>query len=165
MDVLIDGDNLLHAARGDWEAAERANRAWLCRMLARWARRTSRDVTIVFDGVRPANPGDGPVAEDPLVVRYSGSQTADDILVEILESLGTPRCATVVSSDRMIRQAARRCRAKSLDSAAFITSVSNDLERYDRAHPSEPREKYDGLNPKNRDYWLEQFGIANLPED
>ncbi len=166
MPVLIDGDNLLHTARGALDGAENANRAWLCRLLASWDPHDRHQVTIVFDGVRPDGPGDGPLAVDRLSIQYSDTRTADDVIIEAVESSSAPRRLVVVSSDRQVRTAARRRRARSLDANTFITQVLRELNRTGRTGPREPRQKFHGLEPGEADYWLEQFGLeAEHDED
>ena len=165
MPVLIDGDNLLHVARGVLENAERANRARLCRLLARWDAEGRYGVTIFFDGVRPASAGDGPLASGRLSVRYSDARTADDLIVEAIESSSSPRRLLVVSSDRQVRAAARRRRARSLDSDTFITQVLKALARAHRPRESEPRQKFDGLAPGEAEQWLEELGVEPEEED
>jgi hypothetical protein len=160
MPIVIDGDNLLHVARGALEEAHRGNRAWLCRVLASWGDRSGREMTVVFDGVRPANPGDGPVTEGELLIRYGGTRMADDVIIEMIESSGSPRRLVVVSSDRQIRAAARRRRARSVDSPSFIETVIKDLSRPMPAGEHEPAEKYQGLKEGDADYWLKQFGYG-----
>ncbi len=165
MPVLIDGDNLLHAARGALEGFERASRASLCHLLSTWDRRGRQGVTVFFDGVRPENPGDGPVSRGPLSVRYSDRRTADDLIIETIASSSAPRRLVVVSSDREVRAAARRRRARSLDSNAFITQVLKDLDRFQRAKPPEPREKFHGLAPGEAEDWLDEFDVGPEHEE
>ena len=159
MPVLIDGDNLLHAARGTLDEAERANRAWLCRLLASWDARRRRRITVFFDGVRPDNPGDGPQAAGNLSIAYSDTRSADELIIDAVQSSSAPRRLVVVSSDRAVRTAARRRRARVLGSNAFLTGVLKDLRRRPRAGSREPREKFHGLEPGETEYWLNQLGV------
>ncbi len=165
MPFLIDGDNLLHAARGIVPEAERANRAWLCGLLAEWDRGRRYDIVVYFDGFRPDDPGDGPVAEGHLVIRYSERVTADDRIIEAIEASSAPRRLIVVSTDRQIRMVARRRRAAAPDSATFIAQVLSDVERSDRKAPSEPPEKFEGLSPEQTDAWLREFGYDPTPDE
>jgi len=163
MPVLIDGDNLLHAARGVADDAQSASRAWLCRLLTSWDPQGLHHVTIFFDGVRPDSPGDGPTEAGRLTIRYSDAWTADDLIIEAIESSSASRRLVVVSSDRAVRTAARRRRARSLDSGSFITKVLNDLDRAERRAKREPPEKFRGLPPGEVDQWLKEFGIDPGP--
>jgi predicted RNA-binding protein with PIN domain len=159
MPYLIDGDNLLHAARAAFEGAERANRAWLCRLLSSWDSEGRQGITIVFDGYRPATPADGPVAEGELTIRYSDKGTADSRIVEMLNASHSARNLTVVSTDREVRMAARRRRAASVDSTSFIERIRRELDRAERRHRREPPEKYRGLEPGETQRWMEEFGL------
>ncbi len=158
MPLIIDGDNLLHVARGALEA-ERGNRAWLCRILREWAERTREQVTVVFDGFRPDSPGEGPLGTPPLLIRYSENTTADEIIEETVEASTHPARLVVISNDRRVRWAARQGRARSVDSDAFIAQVQKDLRRHDDDEPAEPREKFQGLEPGTTDDWLSAFGF------
>jgi predicted RNA-binding protein with PIN domain len=159
MPVLIDGDNLLHVARGALEEAHLANRAWLCRMLASWADRYHQEVTVVFDGVRPSSSGEGPLAQAALLIRYSDTRKADDVIIEMIGASSSPRRLVVVSSDRQIRASARRRKARSVDSPSFIERVIEELSRSTTAGEREPIEKYQGLQEGDAEYWLKQFGL------
>lgn len=165
MPFLIDGDNLLHAARGAVPEAHQANRAWLCGLLAEWDRRGQYDITVYFDGYRPDSPGEGPVAEGHLVIRYSEHLTADDRIIEAIEASSAPRRLIVVSSDRHIRMVARRRRAAAPDSATFLAQMLSDVQRASEGRPREPREKFEGLSPEQTDAWLREFGIDPTPDD
>lgn len=165
MPILIDGDNLLHVARGVVDQAERAGRVWLCRLLAKWDPRGRRQVTICFDGFRPDSPGDGPAAVGQLSIRYSDNRSADDLIIETIESSSAPRRLIVVSSDREIRTAAYRRRAVSVDSKTFIEQVLKELNRADPEDKREPREKFDGLKPGEAESWLDEFGIDSAEDD
>lgn len=165
MPFLIDGDNLLHATRGAFDGAEHAGRAWLCRLLSAWDAQGRQEVTVIFDGVRPPTPGDGPVTEGALIIRYSDNETADDLIIEAIEASSARRRLTVVSSDHEVRTAARRRRAQSVDSATFIEQVQRDLQRSTRKGSREPREKYHGLEPGQTDEWLKAFGLGPAPDD
>ncbi|MBN1342152.1 MAG: NYN domain-containing protein [Phycisphaerae bacterium] len=165
MPVLVDGDNLLHVFRGELPDAERANRARLCELLAAWDADRTRQVTVTFDGYRPGNPGEGPIGVEGLQIRYSDAVTADELIVEALQASTAPRRLLVVSSDRQVRLAAKRRRAVSVDSRTFLQKVLDELDRRARRPPREPSEKYEGLEPGQTDYWLDQFGIEPEGDD
>jgi len=165
MPVLIDGDNLLHAARGLLPDGERMNRAALCSLLADWDVHGSREVTVFFDGVRPDDRGEGPVGAGALSIRYSDRRTADALIVEAIASSSAPRRLLVVSGDREVKAAARRRRARRIDSDRFMADVVKALRRSDDPRRSEPPEKRDGLPPGQTDEWMDLFGIDSEPDE
>ena len=99
MPYLVDGDNLL----GTWRGRSRsdAERRRLAFELDRFARRSGREVLLVFDGV-PA-----PGLELGPGVRFSGRQSADAVILERLRSSPEPQGWMVVTSDRSLGD---RCR-------------------------------------------------------
>jgi hypothetical protein len=165
MPVLIDGDNVLHALRGTLTDAEHAGRAWLCRLLTSWDPTGRRRVTVYFDGVRPSSPADGPLPEGPLAIHYSGARSADEWIIEAIDTSSAPRSLMVVSSDRQIRTAARRRRARSVDSQKFVEQMMADLHRAQRTEHHEPREKLNGLDPDDSEAWLDVFDVEQEPNN
>lgn len=159
MPTLIDGNNLLFAAR-DVEDPERPlGRSKLCEMLGRWARRRGEKVHVVFDGPAPT-PGLARQIGDPdIAVDYSGGGvSADARLIEILERDSAARRLLVVSSDREIRRAAKRRRARAIRSDVFWSALKRDLSR-PVVRPLEPPEKGRGLGPDATERWLREFGL------
>ncbi|MFO0972371.1 MAG: NYN domain-containing protein [Phycisphaerae bacterium] len=158
MVVLIDGYNLLHAARVHVRGSTHLSRSQLCRMLGAWAQAGSHKVVIVFDGRGP----EGALAEqlsDPRIeVRQSGAERdADTWLSEHLRQYAGARDACLVSSDRAIQRAARSRRTKCVESDDFFGQLLADLRS--GPPPSEPAEKREGLQEEARDAWLVEFGI------
>jgi predicted RNA-binding protein with PIN domain len=143
--VLIGGNNLLFAAREVDDPDRPPGRSLLCQVLALWAARTRQRVRIVFDGPRPAEGFAAQIAASDVDVLYSGSSSADEVLIELLENDSAAHHLTVVSSDRAIQRAARRRRAKPVASIDFWRDVRRKL-RQSPAPPAEPPEKRGGLS-------------------
>jgi len=157
--VIIDGNNLLYAARAAEDERLLVGRAMLCDVLGRWAERRRQAVCVVFDGATPRAALARQIAHPAIQVLYSGAgKSADAVVVEMIKASSAPRRLTVVSSDRVIAQAARRRRATALSADAFWVMVRRDLARPLR-RPSEPEEKEAGLNPDARQQWLREFGF------
>ena len=79
------------------------------------------DVTVVFDASVP--PGDFPISSTYRGLRVIfayGDEDADSRIEYILGHDSSPKSLTVVSSDRRIRDAASRRRARPLTADAFL---------------------------------------------
>lgn len=160
MTVLVDGNNLTYAAC-ELEDPERPVGRWaLCETLREWARRTRNKVHVVFDGPSPPRGFERQLADDQFVgVSFSGhGRTADAALIEMLNEHSAARRLLVVSSDREIRRAAQRRRAKDIRSDEFWMAVRSTLQRPERTS-SEPGEKRVGLADDEADEWMKLFGL------
>lgn len=158
MPYLIDGNNLLHAAWDIEDPDRPIGRSGLCRELGGWAERKRENVLVVFDGPAPPRGLAEQIADPRIEVRYSGRVSADEVLIEILDTHSAARRLIVVSTDRRIAAAARRRRARSVRSDEFWIQLVRDLAaRPPRAR--EPREKAQGLDPEGRRHWLREFGL------
>ena len=70
----------------------------------------------------------------------------------------------MVSTDRQIRQAARRRRCKIVRSEDFAKLLIRLSEAPPKGPPAEPPEKRRGLPPGEADKWLKEFGL-DAPDD
>lgn len=157
MPVIIDGYNLLHAARRCDEDGD-LGRGQLCQLLGRWGRVARQEVLVVFDGAAPPEPLGRQLHGVGIEVIYSGpGRSADDLVVERIDASSAPRRLMVVSSDRQVRRAARRRRCGQVGSADFFEQVLRVLARGRRSEP-EPPEKRAGPAPEEVDEWLRRFG-------
>ncbi len=158
MPYLIDGNNLAYALAS---AGRDFGRLTLCELLACLDKTPAR-ICVVFDGPAPPAQLARQIEQTGVVIRYSGSRKADDIIVELIAENSAPRRLVVVSTDREIRQAARRRRCVGVTSEDFASELSAIVERNtrrsQRSH-DEPKEKHRGLSAKQSKYWLDQFKI------
>jgi len=169
--LLIDGYNLLHAAGlgrleygpGDLQRC----RERLLRLLvnhlspAELAR-----ALVVFDAREP--PPDRPARQTFQGLRILFANPGGDADVAIQETLAehsAPRRVTLVSSDHVLQQAARRHRADWIDSEDFLS----DLERRRRArsHVADSEKPASELTPAESEHWFRYFGDLSsiLAED
>ena len=115
MPFLIDGSNVLGAMRADRHSDD-SKRA-LVRLLAGFARARKTRVTCIFDGAEP--PSFGRHLGSVTVV-FSGTRTADDLIVE---RAGTGRGWNVVTSDRGLAARVQRRHVEVVQPAAFIREM------------------------------------------
>ena len=128
MAIIIDGYNVLHTSRwltSSWKGVDRRR---FCMLLAQLASHRDEKITVVFD----AEPtGSSAVFSPPvgLEVIYSGhSRTADDLIIQMVNSSTGPRHLTVVSSDRQVAAAARSAGAKVVSSDTFAALIQTNHE-------------------------------------
>jgi predicted RNA-binding protein with PIN domain len=157
--VVIDGNNLLHAAREAEATGLLPGRSMLCDAIGRWALRRRERVHVVFDGPAPAAALATQIAHPAIAVSYSGGgRTADAVLTDMIDNDSAARRLLVVSSDRAIIRAARRRRARPIRSDEFWRSLKRDLAR-PVSDGAEPEEKEAGLSPEATMQWLDEFGL------
>jgi hypothetical protein len=159
--VLIDGNNLLHAVRALEDPERLFGRFMLCEVLGRWARRYGERVHVVFDGPEPAAELREQLGHANIELSFSGGQTADDLIHNLLESNSAARRLLVVSSDHAVQRAAKRRRARPQKSDDFWITVKRDLKRPNSPKAVEPEEKRRGLNSTATETWLEEFGFGD----
>lgn len=164
MPVLIDGNNLLFAAR-DADPERPPSRSTLCLRLGQWARRTGERVVLVFDGPAPAKSLARQISDPDVVVSFSGGGvTADEVLTRAIAAHSAPRRLLVVSSDHEVAGAGRRRRARTARADVFWRQVQRDLTRPPRRN-LEAREKQRGLSAEDAQRWLSEFGLDGAQWD
>lgn len=119
--VFIDGYNVSKDVRGVPALPLEQQRRWLVRMVNGVVARFDVRPTLVFDG-RADTGGEAPRARG-VIVCFTMDETADDMLVEMLDGLEADAPALLVSSDREIRDAAAVRGVNSVASDRFIAAV------------------------------------------
>lgn len=160
MPLLIDGNNLIFAARLVDPTDLLIGRSMLCAKLGDWARRRRERVHVVFDGPPPDAPLAEQIGDPDLTVTYSGrGVSADRRIQELIAADSAARRLVVVSSDREVMSAARRRDARPMRADDFWRIVVADLARPE-PQPLEPPEKRAGLAPEQTEEWLRDFGLG-----
>jgi hypothetical protein len=161
MALIIDGYNLLHASgilgHGIGPGSLQRSRLALLNFVAESIE--GKDLpatTIVFDA-RQAPPGlPRRLAHRGMTVLFASNyETADELIEELISVDSAPRRLVVVSSDHRVQRAARRRRAKAVDSDRWYAET-----RRDRAagHPSLPALlKPAETASSDVEFWLRQF--------
>lgn len=159
--LIIDAYNLLHAPMP--VALAGLDEARLCHLLGSRSQspRQSDRVVIVCDG-RPKPLGLTKSPVESVELRYSGpNRSADDVIIEMIDSSTAPRSLIIVSSDRQIRRAARRRRATSLTAQQFIGRLAASLSSRHLKERAAGKKKAD-VGPLTSDEvrnWLNTFAI------
>ncbi len=178
-DLVIDGYNVLHAAGlarrsygpGDFERARRA----LLRLISQQLSPRERErTTVVFDaGDRTLSPSPPQLVDDLLVIYADQERDADEAIERLIRENSAPRRLCVVSSDHRLQKAARRRRARFVDSEEFLRRLARRHTPGERRrHQVEPSAKQTGrLSPGEVEAWLRVFddidnrGERELPEN
>ncbi|MBW3576520.1 MAG: NYN domain-containing protein [Actinobacteria bacterium] len=114
--VVVDGYNVSLQHRGHLELEQQ--RLWLTTQLESLVARLKVRCTVVFDG----DPGvNAPTSRSRLVrVRFTAGGTADDAIVELVESLAADEPVVVVTDDRELADRVRRLRADVIGTAPLL---------------------------------------------
>lgn len=163
MVVLIDGYNLLHAARVSRRGSPDLGRFLLCRMLGDWSAVTGHRVVVVFDGSGPPEPL-GRQLNDPRVevIQSGRDRIADDEMDEFLRRYSGARDSLVVSSDRAIQRSAKRRQAGCIRSEDFFERAATEIARAAQASKRTDEKPRDTQGDEVGE-WLRHFGYD--PDD
>ncbi len=164
MALLIDGYNLLNAVgivgRGGPGGLERSRLALLNFLAESLVADEIARTTVVFDAhdVPPGLPQT--VNHRGLTVRFAVRyEDADSLIEELIRADSAPRRLVVVSSDHRIQRAARRRRARGVDSDVWYAEVI-ERRRQRRQRSATAGKTPPPLPPlaEDVDYWVRQFG-------
>ena len=161
--LLVDGYNLIKTTpllsqyeRTNLQAARIALQKALAALAALAARRAV-SISLFYDGE-----GDGGQRNwGSLRIRYSSSlETADDLIMQEVQSRHGSKRLRVISSDRAIRNFARRHRIRTTSSSDFVDELFPELEDSDGDEvaylQSEDRDA-PALEPSEIDEWERLF--------
>jgi predicted RNA-binding protein with PIN domain len=164
MHLLIDGYNLLHATgivgRGVGPGSLERSRLALLNFLAASVDPSELPhTTVVFDA-REAPPGLPRVVEHRgISVRFAPrDESADDLIGELIRAESAPRRLVVVSSDHAIQRAARRRRAKAVDSDVWYAELIRARRERLASADGAPARPAVPLLEEDANYWLREFG-------
>lgn len=166
MSLLIDGYNLLHASgilgRGVGPGSlERSRNALLNFLAESLVERQLSRTTVVFDA-RDAPPGlPRTFVHRGMTVRFAPrGLDADAVIEDLIEAESSPRRLTVVSSDHRLHRAARRRKAKAIDSDVWYGElIRSRIERArSKKHAGKPTGPISDVEVR---FWLREFGVLD----
>jgi predicted RNA-binding protein with PIN domain len=166
--VIIDGNNLLHAMHAH-APMPHMGRETLLRIIERWAVRTRRQVTLVYDGARPAGDFARQFQAHQVNVQFSAPRTADDLIADLIGAVRDAGRVRVVSSDLAVRRDAVRRRCGYLDCPAFVAELlaTKDEPSQDSPAARPPEASADKPTEPNADLareWMAEFGVPHDDE-
>jgi predicted RNA-binding protein with PIN domain len=164
MSTLIDGYNLLNTVgivgpRPGPGGLERSRLALLNFLAESLDAAEIPRTTVVFDA-HDAPPGLPRVLNHRgITVRYAAKyDEADTLIEELIQADSAPRRLTVVSSDHRLQKAARRRRARAVDSDVWYAEVVRRRRERHAAAPTGPAHPAVPLLEEDVNYWVRQFG-------
>jgi predicted RNA-binding protein with PIN domain len=173
--TLIDGYNLLHVTglagpeisrseirRG---ALERARNA-LLNFLASSLDAEERQLTVVAFDSNDAPPGlPRELQHQGITVKFATAyESADELLEELIREASAPRRMTVVSSDHRVQKAARRRKARAVDSDIWYAELRASRRRTDTPPATRSAKPTSPLSEDEVAAWLLEFGDVSYEE-
>jgi predicted RNA-binding protein with PIN domain len=164
MVFLIDGYNLLNAVgiipRGVGPGTlERARLALLNFLAESLDEAEVAQTTVVFDAADAPRGLPRVVEHRGLTVRYAaGYADADALIEELIRAESAPRRLTVVSSDHRVQRAARRRKAKAVDSQLWYAETIRRRRGRQGSQGTVPAKPGVPLLEEEVARWLRQFG-------
>ncbi len=171
MSLLIDGYNLMHAAgivgRGTGRGFLERSRLAVLNFVVESIDPAEIPVTTVVFDAQNAPPGlPRELNHRGIKVRFAaGYANADELIEELIERDSAPRRLTVVSSDHQLHRAARRRKAKAIDSDLwYAETIARRRERQHKrpAHQAKPPTP---LAQSEVEFWLAKFGPPAKTKD
>ena len=167
MFLLIDGYNLLHVTgifgKGQGPGTfQRSREAFLRFLAASIEPQTRSNTTIVFDAA-DAPPGlPDTYQQDEMLVRYARDYPdADSLIEELIQQHSSPRRLLVVSSDHRIQRAARRRRARFVDSDVWYTRLwEQRTQTLGKQSLPTPEKPIGQLSAAEIEYWVNEFSSS-----
>ncbi|MBI1247185.1 hypothetical protein GC197_04995 [bacterium] len=174
MPLIIDGYNLLYAAglvgSVDGEGSfEGERRALLDALVAVIDPKELTQTVVVFDSAK-APPGLPRVYNhQQITVRFAtGYADADEMIEELIRDHHAPKRLTVVSSDHRVQRAAKRRKAKAIDSDSWfrlMRQTRNRIRQQEAKQPPPPKQPKAPAIPESEvNQWVEFFGEIDLDE-
>lgn len=169
MAILIDGYNLLHATsivgRGlGPRGLERSRTALLNFVAASVPPEELPRTTVVFDAEN-APPGlPRTVDHSGITVLFAtGYDGADSLIEELILADSAPRQLVVVSSDHRLQRAARRRRAKAVDSDVWYTAMLARRRTHDTSEPNSAKPRAGGA--ADVEFWQRKVSEEGLDDE
>jgi predicted RNA-binding protein with PIN domain len=164
MSLLIDGYNLLHVSgilgpeRGP--GGLQASRLAMLNFLAASIDPEELPRTIVvFDAGDPPWGMPQQMEHRGIDVRFAAKyESADELIEELIQAESAPRRLVVVSSDHRIQRAARRRKAKAIDSDIWYADLTRARRQRQESAADVPARPAVPLLEEDVNYWLRQFG-------
>jgi predicted RNA-binding protein with PIN domain len=150
MHYLIDGYNLLFRLVESKKSLQ-AQRQSIIRSLQKEFKHLHLQGTIVFDGSHKRGEQSGLSYQSPLIIAYSHSgETADQYILERLETASSPSEITVVTDDRSLASAARALKARTLSLKSFLAMLEKKYAQ--KQHKKEDRHDSHPFQESKKDF-------------
>jgi len=166
MPLLVDVVNVLHVTGVLPPELAGPDETALAELVAR-SRWRGDWVRLVCDGGVPGERT--PFSSLDIVLRMTGSRSADDVIVELAQHSSFARRITVVSNDRGVIERTGRLGCRPMRAESFLERLATDAKRSSartrgavvggagRSQKDEP------LSPESVDRWMREFGFDQPP--
>lgn len=174
---LIDGYNFLNASGIDTQdqilhggtSLERNRLAMLNFLVRHLTPEELAATVVVFDGRYSLWSKTEEFTYHGLTVRFAARYPdADSLLEEMIREHTSPKRLTVISSDHRIQRAARRRRAKFIDSDIWYHQLcarhSRRMQTTQQVQVASDKESIE-LSPEDLESWLQEFSAASRMSD
>ena len=157
--LLIDGYNLLYAAGlGQPNYAEgelhRCRQALLNLLAGTLTDAQRPDTKIIFDAANAPPDRSRSQKHARMQVEFAAAgQDADSTIEDLIKQHSSPRQILVISSDHRLHKAARKRRAKVMDSEKFLRQLESAASRADKR-----QQRAENHAQLNRIDWISEFG-------
>lgn len=164
MPIIIDGYNLLHATgiigHGVGPGGLERSRLALLNVLAESIDSKEIPYTdVVFDASSAPAGLPRRANHKGLAVHYAvGHEDADSLIEELIERHSVPRRLVVVSSDHRLQRAARRRKARAVDSDRWYAELLQQRQRRSETKPGIATKPQAPPSEEEVRYWLQEFG-------
>jgi len=158
--IIIDAYNYMKVTSGDKHISERAEREFM-RLFKKYLRFRGNQLMVVFDAGPTLFESD--TTDGAVHVVYSGQmQTADDSIIKYIRShMGQD--ILLVTSDRELRDIAKRCNVVSISSPDFHKIFMEVLDQYDENEARVARDAIKTTDGSNSDLdQLMELGSRNI---
>lgn len=168
MSLLIDGYNLLHASgilgQGIGPGGlERSRLALLNFVAESLPVELLASTTIVFDAAQAPKGLPHTLRHRGITVRFARDhESADALIEELIRAHSAPRRLTIVSSDHRLHRAARRRKAKAIDSHLWFAETLRQRAKAARTAAPERLKPAAPAGESEVEYWLARFSDEEL---
>ncbi|MFV2066531.1 MAG: NYN domain-containing protein [Pirellulales bacterium] len=170
MPLIIDGYNLLHASgifgrRVGPGGLAQARQALLNCLAAALPPDELPRTTVVFDADRRRGPTRRMVHRGITVLFASQHDDADALIEELIATSDAPRRLVVVSSDHRLHRAARRRRARPVDSDRWFRELLAERRQRSEHTDDASSKPATPLSQPEIDYWTRKFSNGEGPQE
>lgn len=164
MRYLIDGHNLVFAMKNGadqlagFEVSHTAQ--LLCKVLQEYMYHKRADAVLYFDGLGPQDRRFYNNFTHVNVVFAGADYEADDYIIGDVETDTAPKSLVVVSTDRRVKEVAKKKKCRMIDSFDFWCDMVEYVNKPKKKKP-EPSAKTKGLSESEVDAWMKVFGLKD----
>ena len=145
MYYLIDGYNVIFSLIQSKESLQTLRHKVIRTLQKQFAKRGISG-TLVFDGAHRRDEESGLSYSSPLIIAYAPKgQSADDYIIELIETSKNPKQITVVTNDRGLSMHAKSHGAKVEGNEAFIHWLGGRRRKKSEKEPRDTQHNIDRL--------------------